>query len=389
MDLKLAYLSQGKLFFKLNDLAVRQIDSRFGHDVINRTIQRQQRNEWKTQGQGTPFGGAMLWGVTQGDQRAIHVQISGVTNGTREGEMLFGLETEGVGGLFLYDWSKDEERRLFHKENLRIRDLARQPETDLVACSQYFPNGTANIAVIKGTELHQITEGDSLDEAPAWLPGARNKLVFQSAGLARNAQGYAVGLGPFAIHALNLDTGTLATLLEDPKFDFLCPRMNAEGDLFFIRRPYETPGRSHYPITGLLADVVLFPFRLSRALFHFLNFMSLTFSRKPLTTAAGPKVEAPDQKTLLLRGRIIDAEKALRESAQNEIPSLVPPTWELIKRRPSGEENLVAKSVAAFDLDLDGNLVYSNGTAIFRSSGAGTPQLLVKGKLIENLTIIR
>jgi hypothetical protein len=57
----------------------------------------------------------------------------------------------------------------------------------VVACSQRFSNGTASIAICKGADLQVATEGDAVDEAPSWLPGKDRQLVFQSAGIARNA----------------------------------------------------------------------------------------------------------------------------------------------------------------------------------------------------------
>ncbi len=389
MTLRLAYLSQGKLFFKNGDLAVRQIDSRFGQEIIDRTLQRQQRREWKTQATNTPFSGSMLWGVRDEDPRALRVTISAVTGGLQPGELLFALETDTVGGLFAFDWIKDEERRLFHREGLHVRDLCIHPDQKWVAGSQRFPNGTANIGLVHGQNFQHVTEGDSVDEAPAWLPGPRQRLVYQSAGVARNAQGFAVGVGPFAIHQIDLENGEMVTLLESERYDYLSPRVAEDGALIFIRRPYEMLNRQPDSVVRLLLDIVLFPFRLLRALFHFLNFISLTFARKPLTTASGPRVEGDDYKTLLLRGRIIDAEKALREGAHSEAPSLVPPTWELVRRDALGSERVLAQGVVAYDIDAEGGIAYTNGTAVFRIDANSRAELLLKDKLIENLIVVR
>ncbi len=387
MNLKLAYLSRGKLYFKLGDLAARQIDSQFGLDIVNRSIQRQQRNEWKAQSANNPFSGAMLWGMDQNDPGRLRVAIAAVSSGTRDGELLFALETDAVGGLFAYDWDKGEEKRLFHREAMHVRDIDVQPDSHLIVCARHYPNGTANIAVVRGNDLQDVTEGDSIDEAPSWIPGAGRQLVFQSAGIGRNPQGYAVGIGPFAIQRLDLQSGSLAAMLENSTYDYLQPHMDANGNLYFIRRPYEALGRQPYTIVKAMQDVVLFPFRLLRAIFHWLNFMSLVYSRKPLTTAAGPKVEGDDAKSLILRGRVIDAEKALREGAQSEAPALVPPTWELVKRDPPGNERVLAKGVVAFDLDRSGHIVYTNGTAVYGLEPDGKSQMLFKGRLIENLIV--
>jgi hypothetical protein len=390
MSLKLAYLSQGKLLFKHGDLAARQIDSQFGQEVISRAVKRYQKNEWKFKEQTSPFSGSVLWGTKETTAGEMRVRVTSVTNGAQEGELLYFLETGYVGGLFSYNWTNDEEKRVFHKEAFHAQDLNRHPELDLIACTQLFPNGTANIGIIKGLGLHQVTEGDSVDLAPSWIPGKDQELVFQSAGLARNPQGHAVGLGPFAIQHLEPKKGALTPLLEDPEHDLLLPHLDADGTLYFIRRPYEIPGRAKFSIWKLVTDVLLFPFRVLRALLHYLNFFSLAFSRKPLITATGPKTEGPDEQMLMLWGRMIDASKALRENATTqETPSLVPSSWELVKRQPSGEETVLVKGVVSYDVDAAGNVVYTNGSAIYQIDDKGHSRLFAKGSLIQNLVIIR
>ncbi|MFN2270168.1 MAG: hypothetical protein ACK2US_04980 [Anaerolineae bacterium] len=390
MNLKLAYLSQGKLFFKHGDLAARQIDSQFGQEIISRTIQRHQRDEWKFGERESPFSGSMLWGAKQATPDEMRVNVTSATSSDQGGELVYFLETGYVGGLFSYNWTNDEEKRIFHKEAFHIRDIDRHPELDLIACAQLFPGGMGKIGIIKGLGLHQITEGDSVDLAPSWIPGKGQEIVFQSAGIARNPKGRAVGLGPFTIQRLNPEKGSLTPLLDDPEIDFLLPHLDADGTLYFIRRPYEMPGRSKPSLWRLATDVLLFPFRLLRALFHYMNFVSLAFSRKPLATAAGPKTDGPDEHTLMLWGRMIDAQKALRENAQaKETPALVPSSWELVKRQPSGEETILAKSVVAYDIDPANNVVYTNGSAIYRVDSQGNSQLVAKGNLIQSVVIIR
>lgn len=390
MSLRLAYISQGKLFFKHGDLAARQIDSQFGQEIISRTIKQQQKNEWKFSEQESPFSGSMLWGAKQTTPDEMRVNVTSATSSGQDDELVYFLETGYVGGLFSYNWTNDEEKRILHKEAFHVQDLDKHPDLNLIACTQLFPNGTASVGIIKGLGLHQITEGDSVDLAPSWIPGKGQEIVFQSAGVARNPRGQAVGLGPFTIQRLNPKKGSLATLLDDPQYDFLLPHLDADGALYLIRRPYEMPGRAKISLWKLVADILLFPFRLLRALFHYLNFLSMAFSRKPLITATGPKMEGPDQNMLVLWGRVIDAQKALRESTQaKETPALVPPSWELVKRQPSGEETILAKNVVAYDLDPAGNIVYTNGSAIYQIDAEGNSQLLTKGNLIQSIVIIR
>jgi hypothetical protein len=97
-----------------------------------------------------------------------------------------------------------------------------------------------------------------------------------------------------------------------------------------------------------------------------------------------------DEQTLRLRGRIIDAKKALREAGnKEETPSLVPKTWELVKRSPNGEDGVVAKGVVAFDIGSDETIIYTNGSAIYQIDKSGKSQRLFKDRLIEDIRVLR
>ena len=181
---------------------------------------------------------------------------------------------------------------------------------------------------------------------------------------------------------LNLETGDLAPILEDARFDFIKPRVDAQGNLLFIRRPYELP---KYSAANLFSDTLFFPFRLLRAIFHFLNFFSLMYSRKPLTSATGPMLNA-DIKNIILQGKRIDAEKALRqESRVHGVPSLVPASWQLVSRSQQGTERILATNVASYDICTNGRIVYTNGRGVFMLGDAGESALVLKSDLIADV----
>jgi hypothetical protein len=176
--------------------------------------------------------------------------------------------------------------------------------------------------------------------------------------------------------------GSVTSVLENPRIDYLHPRVGTDGSLFYIRRPYES---HHYGAHNLVFDTLLFPFRLLRALFHYLNFFSLMYSRKPLTTASGPAAQA-DLKDILLKGRRVNAEAALKRGARlNGVRSLVPKSWQLIRRNPQGEERVLASHVASFDLALDGRVIFTNGYGVFEIGDDGQPAVLLKDKLIADI----
>ena len=329
----------------------------------------------------------MLWGVDSANAHAVKVNITGVAQSTHDPTLYYFLETDAAGGLFAYDTATKEERRLFHRERFRARDLDIHPQTREFVCSQQFPNGTSTIVLISsdGTDVRALTEGDAMDDSPSWIPGASRRILFQSSGVARNTNGVAIGRGPAAIQALDLDHQRMTTVLEDHRFDYLQPHISIDGYLYYIRRPYEM--HPYRPETAII-DFFLFPFRLLRAVFHYLNFFSLVYSKKPLTTASGPRVEHDDMKTIMLKGKIIDAEKAMRQGGKiMGVPSLVPASWELVRRDENDRETVLAQHVAAFDIGPDGTIIYSNGYGIFELDPQKRRGLLLKNKLIEDLVI--
>jgi hypothetical protein len=200
--------------------------------------------------------------------------------------------------------------------------------------------------------------------------------------VARSEEGYVIALGPANIQMLDLNKGELTAIREDDELEFLQPKVTPDGDLLFIQRPYEAP---RYSSSNLIMDFLLFPFRLLRAVFHYLNFFSLMYTRKPLTSASGPKVQA-DLKELLIKGKRIDAENALKkEHRVNGVRSLVPRSWKLIRKNRNGEERVIATNVSSYDVMRDGSIIFTNGYGVFILDSSNTAQVVFKGKLIAEL----
>jgi hypothetical protein len=76
----------------------------------------------------------------------------------------------------------------------------------------------------------------------------------------------------------------------------------------------------------------------------------------------------------------------LGPDAQNQ-GGLVPRSWELIRRDPAGRTEVLAQHVVSFDLDAEGNLVYSNGFEVF-SLRAGERASLGRGDLVESVGVL-
>jgi hypothetical protein len=266
--------------------------------------------------------------------------------------------------------------------------LARCPATGRLACSLRQPDGAANLGMMEadGGKLRDITTGDSVDEAPSWTTHRPGTIVFQSAGIARNESGAILGLGPYAIHELDLERDRMTTLLESDTFDGLLPRLSADGALYYIRRPYQF--RPPVGAVRMLGDVVLFPYRVVRAMVHFMDAFSMMFSKKPLITAGGPRREGPDRRALMLWGRWVEIERERRSRRPNDDRPLVPRDWQLVRRTPDGSEATIAHNVLAFDLTADGSVLHTNGRGVYLRTADGTQARVASGHLIERVAAL-
>jgi hypothetical protein len=344
----LAFISNGKLFYQAPGQELRELQSPHVRSVMERMERHQQLHGWK---EGTSFARSYTGRNRHASADAVGIQATSAQF-TTDDRVLYFLRDDSFGGLFEYDLLLDSEKRLLHKQYLSLEDLRMHPEGQRLLCAQHARNGAANIVVMDadGGNYRELTAGDTVDTAPAWVPGQADAVLFQSSGLARNEAGYVLAQGPTSIQMADTTSGSLTVILEDPRLDFLQPRVGANGFLYFIRRPYEAP---RYGMGNAVTDALMFPFRLLRALLHYLNFFSLMYTRKPLITASGPAVQA-DLKEILIKGKRLDAEAALRTGVPlNGVPSLVPASWQLVCRSPQGEDYVLASHVASFDIASD------------------------------------
>jgi hypothetical protein len=384
MNFTIAWLAQGKLRLKTGDESPRTVDSVYGQTIRDRAVKSAQRNSWKRQGSGF-FSGPALWGRGSTEDGTVPLHITGLCRGTAPGQFYYSLESGSLCGVLAVENLGAEERRLWNNNTIRLRNLSVSPDTGDIVCSVEQKMGAENIGVIsvEGGGVREATEGDSMDLSPSWVPGSGRKVAFQSAGIGRNRDGHFAGLGPFVIQLVDLDNGEMSTLAKDSRHDLLAPRMTADGLLLYIRRPYRSGGETNF--LKWLKDVLLFPFRLLAAIFGWLNIFSIFYGGKPLTSSSGPGQQM-DLKKMVIYGNVISAEQARDD--KDEAPDLVPKSWQLIRRSSSGEEEVLARGVLAYDLAPDGGIVYTNGNAIFVLGSDGKSRRVVTEMMIEQVVVL-
>jgi hypothetical protein len=388
MSSRFAYLSQGKLYISGENSAPVLFDSTFARGIRDRAFELQRRNAWKNRGdaEGKLISSAALWGASRNDPFQMRIDLNSVSPRGEGDGFVYSLISPEISGVLAFKEDTGAELRLLHTADYRVTQVASQPQTGRLAMSLRHQAG-ATIALMNGdgTALVEITQGESHDESPSWVPG-KNHVVFQSAGIASNQHGQAVGNAPFSIQHLDLDSMQMSALLEDEKFDLLSPRLAADGTLYFIRRPYSL-GAKPRSLWRWIEDLLLLPYRLIYALFQYLNFFTMMYTGKPLAQS-GPFVrKEADQAKMMVWGNLLEAQKSLNGEAAG-MNSMVPSSWELCRRSPDGAIEVLAKSVLSFDLESDGGILITNGFSVFRLSPAGAKIQIHKASLISQVVAL-
>lgn len=392
VSISVAYVATGKLHLKYDGAVPRPVESKFAHEVRERLMRVAQRNAWKTQGTGAQFmygrlmSSRLLWGQDADDEEGLVMSVRSLTRGAENGHVLFALGGPGVNGLFSFDPETLSETRVVHGADHLYDDLALGRNHKLVVCSTPKRDGSSSIAVMNadGTDYAELTEGDSLDFNPSWVPGERREIVFASSGIARDQQGAARSFAPTVIQRLDVDTAQMDVIAEEKGADLIRPSMTGDGTLYYIRRPHVGPEKPSFWRANL--DFLLFPVRLLFALLNFLNFFTTRYSGKQLTTAGNAKQRGADVKQMMMWDNLIRARDKAKESDADP-ESLVPSSWQLVRQRGMKTE-VVAKGVGCYDVAEDGSVVYTNGGAIYHVNAAGERTKVCDGQYISHVIAI-
>lgn len=377
----LAFLSNRKMHLR-KDGSTRVVESEFERSVRERAASIERRHAWKSQGRGAMFMGGALAAQSNGGSN-VPVLLTGLTAGL-SGALLYSMETDAVSGIFLVD-AEGVETRLFHTADFRVRHATLHPDGGTLAATAFHKDGMrSNIAVlpVQGTDFTEVTEGDSFDQVPRWVPGARRRLVFQSSGIGRDAAGRFAGIGPCAVQQLDLDSGELDDIASENGRDLLQPRQSEDGSLYYIRKPYET-GIRDTTLLGSFKDAAMFPFRLARAVFLYFNVFSMMYSGKPLVTQRGAVQKHLDPRQAFIYGNLSRAQMGAQQ--EDDSPGRVPSSWELVRRGPGGQCEVLAANVLSYDLAADGGVLYTDGSSITRLTPGGHSQTVLKAESIEQV----
>ncbi len=327
---------------------------------------RTKNDEWKFGGDGARFRGDYDLYNARREEKVVAF-INGVA--WKEGKVVYSFTVNGSSGVYCKDVCEKKalEEHILSTSDEEILSLSRGG--DLLAVTVRRDGATSSVGTLdmNTSELKTLTEGDARDADPCFSPAQPNCLYFDSAGVGRNARGEFTGsYAPAAICALDLESMEIKEIAAEKKFALVKPKFSQNGDLYYIKRP-NRPEKSG----NVLLDIVLFPFRILKAIFGFLQAFVAIFGHTSLTSqteggdnpARGRKTEA---RKLWLDGALIDADREYKRNAKKAKgeAGFIPLSWKLVRRTAQGEETLKS-GVCDYALCKDGGLYCTNGRHIF------------------------
>ena len=379
------WIAQGKLFIRSDAGEVREHESEFGREAVQRGEEQKRQNGWKAKpgAQEGLFSRGMLWGgQAQGQGGAPNAPPRFLTAivGKDPDELFYVLGMSRSCGLFRYHYSSNTEYRLFHRPEFIQHGLAYDPHQPGLVVSLSGEDGSAALWELsaEGKPVRKLTDGDVIDSAPAISRKQPSTILYESTGIGRNQEGHVAGLAASALMSLDRADGSVRTVKEDPSRDYLQPSQDSAGTIYSIRRPHHNG--AHISPWALAKDFALFPLRLGHACFGFLNTFSLMFGKKPLRTAGAQRPF--EARRVLIKGHWLDTEQAARKPAEQR--SLVPASWELVAIAADGQERVLARKVAAYWVNADGTILTTDGFTIYKLVD-GRKDVLNRGELIEQI----
>ncbi|MBO6231354.1 MAG: hypothetical protein J6O50_12415 [Ruminiclostridium sp.] len=344
-------------------------------DYLHAVNEMKKRDEWKTTGHGAQF--------MQVEQKYYETEGEFLRSLSSDGKrLIYGTFIDNVGGLYFKDPETDDETYIFANQTvIPGRVSCRNGKYCFDAGEGAYERHIAWLDPSNGG-VDQLTEGFT-DESCPFISRRDPDIVYYTAiGYAQNSTGAVVEKSPCSISMYNAKTGELTDVLSDEGYDYMKPSDDEQGNLYYIKRKYEPTRRK----SNIGMDILMFPYRLVKAVGGFLSFFSMRYGGEPLRTGGNnpARSKTADERELFVEGNLIKAKRIA--DADNSEEGIIPSEWALIKRSPSGEETVLAKGVMDYLLLDSGVILYSDGRFVKRLSG-GTSEKVCRIDLANCISV--
>ena len=366
-----------------------EVHSPFIQDYIERRDRQRELRAWTTAGDdsySSAWSRTTTWGNRGRPIAEVEVQYQDAAP-DGQGGFYYTVGFGVVGGMF-HQNAAGEERRLFHRDRFTCDGLAYQAGAKRFVAALGGEEGTTHLVLMdeNGRMTRQLTEGDCSDARPSWDPARPDTVLYQSSGLARQANGR-VHHGTGEAMELDLDKGEITPLWRREGMDVLLPRRDGQGRLYALIRP---SGSAPVSMAEQARRVVRMPWVFAQAVFGFANAFTTMFAQKPLWKAGGPEEMVDAAPTIRILGKQLETKALRKRGGKNagECASLAPGSWQLWRRDPDGSERKIAGRVSWYALGADGTPYYSTGLAI-HAVRAGGEETVYEGPLIESFMLLQ
>lgn len=349
---RLGVITEGKAVYYESDYIAR---------YKNYVESRKRNDEWKVSGEGARFRGDTE--AADGRPERVDAYINGVDwDGD---EIVYCFTVGSSSGVYRKPLGeKLPEAHIFSSSDTEI--LSVNVFGALIAVTVRSDDVTSQIGTLdmRTSELQTLTGGDARDANAVF--SSADVLLFDSAGVGRTADGSFSGkYAPSEIFSLDRNTLELRELAAGEQ-SFIKPRIAADGALYYIRRPNREKGSGN-----LFLDILLFPFRILKALFGMLQAFTVIFGNTSLTSDMGggnnpTKGRKQSARQLYVDGKLIEADKEQKRNRKfkDREYGFIPASWKLVRR--GEKEEVLASGVCDYALSDDGTLYYTDGRHIFR-----------------------
>lgn len=324
---------------------------------------RVKNDEWKYTGEGARFRGD--YDTYRAKKETVRAYINSVQI---EGEkVVYAFTVNGSSGVYRKDVAdeKAREEHILSSSDSEILTLHRGAE-NTYAVTVRGDGVTSHIGILYGasSELKTLTDGDTRDQNAYFSATERNTLLFDSAGVGRDADGNFSGkYAPAVICSLDLGTMEIKEIFGEKELSCTKPKQAADGTVYCIQRPNKEK-RGGNP----LLEIVLIPYRIVQAIVMFVQAFVTMFTGKSMTSGGSNPARGreTDSRKLFVDGNLIEAEKELKRNKRfkDKEYGFIPMSWKLVKIE-NGKAVPIKSGVCDFDLCKDGGLYCTNGKHIF------------------------
>ena len=374
VHMKIVYISDNNMYF-CNDGKIAALPCERAEKYTDTVNEINKNKEWKHTGAGAIFREDMSYYP----DASQFVKINGVS--AAKDDFIYSAVLGEMGAIYRksIESPKAPEGHIYTGMNRMIGSIAYK-DGRIAA----ILDGHLAIFDERG-DYNELTDGHSTEDSPYWS-ATDDRIFCSTRGRAlEGGSGYSAS----SILAVDESAGTIDTLFAEEGNDLLEPKNDVYGNYYFIRQPYKQEKDSREPIWK---SVLLFPVRLIKAIFGFINAFTVLFGGEPLRKSqrkGDVKSKNKSPRELFLEERLREAEKNEKENAAagDKNPGIFPRNRVLVRISPDETETVLCKGVLDYTVCSDG-VICSNGKELILIDKDGSEKVIAKAELAEKLSVI-